>query len=141
MINTLVAPSNPENQAAVTAATLAKRDLFGFTPTRSSGRTICGRATQLVQLDDTGLGPLNGVYIEQPTDVTVEMASDGRIAEVAACPPEPEEVADALNFVRSLAKSGKIEAPGIEGSQGTTHRVERDSAGRKRLVRLRYSAY
>jgi hypothetical protein len=142
LISRLVAPGRDANQARAAAADLAVRHgLLGFDMTGKEGSTIHGRANQLIQLNDPRLGPLNGVYIERPSEVRVEFTADGRIADVAATSPEREEVADAVNFVSSLVKTGRVAIPGQPPPAfGTTHTVETDRQGRRRLVRRGYSA-
>ena len=72
--------------------------------------------------------------------MTVDVGLDGRVANVAAATPEPEVIADAINFVSSLMKSGRVALPGQPvPSFGVTHTVEKDSVGRPRLIRRRYS--
>jgi len=137
----LVSPGHAGNLSAAAAAALATRHgLVGFTATATVGRSIHGRANQLVQLKDPRLGSLNGIYVERPSEVTVDFGPDGRVAEVVATVPNPDEVADAVNFVSSLIKSGRLAVPGQPApSFGVTHVVESDSEGRPRLVRQRYS--
>ncbi|MEK6262282.1 MAG: hypothetical protein AABP62_27100 [Planctomycetota bacterium] len=137
----LVAPGHTGNRSAAAAAALATRHgLVGFTATATVGRSVHGRANQLVQLNDPRLGSLDGVYVERPSEVTVDIGLDGLVAEVEAVAPDSDDVADAVNFVSSLMKSGRVAIPGQPvPSFGVTHAVERDSEGRPRLVRQRYS--
>jgi len=137
----LIAREHAGNRAAAIATTLAIRQgLIGFNPTGGDGRTIRGRAGRLVQLNDPRLGPINGLYVELQTEVTVELTPDGRVANAAAASPSPEEVADALNFVAGLVKSSKVAVSGAATPAfGVSHVVERDAAGRLRLIRRGYS--
>jgi len=138
----LVAPGHAGNRTAAVAAALdARHGLVALTPTGGGSRTVRGRANQLFQLNDPRLGPLNGVYVERPVEVTVKLAADGRVASVEAPAPTPDEVADAVNFVSSLVKSRKVAVPGQAAPPfGVTHAVEQDAAGRRRLVRRKYAA-
>jgi FMN phosphatase YigB (HAD superfamily) len=139
----LVAPGHAGNQRAAAAAALAARHgLLGFDMIATDGRSIYGRANQLFELNDPRLGPLDGVFVERPSDVRVDLASDGRITNVVTAAPEPDEVADAVDFVSSLIKSGRVAIPGQKPSAfGVTHMVETDSEGRMRLVRRGYSGH
>lgn len=142
VIAALIAPGQTENTAAALRPMLADRHgLVGFRQLDVAGRTIQGQASKLIQLNDPKLGPLDGIYVERPTEVTVELGPDGRVANVAAAPPGPDEVADAVNFVSSLVKSRSVAIPGQPPSEFRgTHSIETDAAGRRRLVRRRYSA-
>jgi len=141
LIADIVAPGHAGNHAAAAAAELDIRHGFvGFEAIESAGQRIRGRANQLVQLNDPRLGPLNGVFIETPSEVRVDLRDDGRISRVAAAAPQPEETDDAINYVSSLLKSGRVAIPGQPApAVGATHAIETDSEGRMRLVRRGYS--
>jgi hypothetical protein len=143
VIASLVHPGGPHNQVAATEAALAGRyHLFGFRPTGTGGAgagQVKGQANQLVKLDDPKLGALDGVYVELPGDVTVSLGADNRVSGVVATPPGTDEVADAVNYVTGLVKNGQVAMPG-QPTSGTTHAVEQDADGQKRLVRRGYSA-
>ena len=138
----LVNPGHAGNQAAAIAATLAARySLIDFRPSELvGGHKVKGQAKHLVKLNDPSLGDLNGVYVELPSDVTVSLGADGRVSDVAVTPPGAGEVADAINYVSSLVKSKKIATP-EQPAVGATHAVEKDAAGRRRLVRRGYNAF
>lgn len=138
----LLDPANPHNHAIVVAADLdARHGLIDFKPSAMArGLDSRGQARRLVELNDPRLGDLKGIYVELPTDVTVSLGPNRRVKSVTATPPGKDEVADAVNFVSGLAKSGKIAMPG-KTTLGATHAVETDAAGRKRLVRRGFSAY
>ena len=134
-----MSPDDVQNIAIGLAPALAlHHGLNTFTITNIHGRVIHGRAKQLFQLNDPKLGELNGIYVERPTEVTIEVTSQGSLGRVQVEEPSPEEVADAVNFVSTLVQGGRI-AQGGE-SKGTTHAVQIDSSGREVLVRQRYSA-
>src|SRR5262249_28344519 len=137
VIANLVAPGNAGNEtAAIAPALLHRFGLVNFNPSHRDQKAIHGRTSQLVQLNDPRLGPLNGVYVERPAEATVDLGSDGRVTGVAVDAADSEEVADAVNFVSTLVKSGKVAVPGDTAKKiGVTHVVERDSAGRLRLHR------
>lgn len=138
LLATLVAPDNADNLARAAGATLnSEHGLHEFTPTDISGRILHGRAKQLLQLNDPRLGALDGVYVERPTDVTVELAPNGSVGSVQASKASPEEIADAVNTVHTLIQGERIARPGH--AKGTTHAVVTDANGRQRLVRTRYS--
>jgi hypothetical protein len=137
----LVSPGDASPRAAAAAVALsARHGLVGFTPRAGSAgeRTVAGQAKRLVQLTDERLGPLRGVYVELPTDVTVHFAPDGRVEDVAATPPEKDEVAEAANYVAGLVKSKQVAMRGQPPARAP-YVVEEDDAGRKRLVRRGYA--
>ena len=132
-------PDEVQNIAIGLAPALAlHHGLNAFTLTNIHGRVIHGRAKQLFQLNDLKLGELDGIYVERPTEVTFEITSKGSLARVQVEEPSPEEIADAVNFVCTLAEGGRIEQVGE--SPGTTHAVQIDPSGRNVLVRQRYAA-
>lgn len=141
LIADLIAPGDAGNHAAASAAELdIRHGLAGFEVIESSGQRIRGRANQLLQLNDSRLGPLNGVFIERPSEVRVELRDDGRISKVTAAATPPDEVEDAINFVFSLIRSGRVAIPGQPAPiMGATHAIETDSKGRMKLVRRGYS--
>jgi len=139
VIGGLIAPGSARSPMSAAVPQLFKRGLSDFRQTGRQGRRVRGEANQLVQLDDPRLGPLNGVYVALPTQVTVELASSGRVTEVASAGPGSDEVADAVNFVCSLMKSRSIAGEGLTTGPRATHAIEQDQAGRKRLVRRGYS--
>jgi hypothetical protein len=62
------------------------------------------------------------------------------VADVQQAAPDEADVADAVNYVSTLMKSGQVAWPGhLSPSPGTTHRIEVDNEGRRRLVRSRFS--
>jgi FMN phosphatase YigB (HAD superfamily) len=139
VINNLVNPTAAQNRAHAIAATLAARfDMIGFSPsTPVAGHVLEGRARRLTVLEDPKLGDLSGICVELPSAVTVTVGADGNVANVVATPPASDEVADAVNFVASLQKSGKVATAGCPAA-GATHVVEQDAEGRRRLVRRGY---
>lgn len=134
----LIAPDRIDNLGAPAALALpANLGLSGFTPTTVANRVLHGRANQLVQLNDSRLGSLSGVYVERPTEVAVQLASNGTVGAVTVNEPSAEEVEETVNFVRSLVRSGRVGL--AEDAQGMTHAVRTDAQGRRRLVRTRFA--
>lgn len=137
----LVDPQSARNRARAAAVALVLRyGLVGFTALESTGQTIRGRANRLVKLEGANLGPLEGIFAERPCEVEVELNPDGRVRAVDVESLSPDEIADSVNFVSSLLKSGRVQAPGVPPQPfGTTHEVRMDEKGRRRLVRRGFS--
>ncbi len=89
----LLSPADAHNQVVVIAAELsARHNLVGFVLSApGQGREYRGQAKQLVELKDPKLGDLNGVYVELPTEVTVSVGKDRRVANVAATAPSSSD--------------------------------------------------
>lgn len=137
LLANLVAPDNLENLALAVVPRLdSQYGISAFKPTKVLGHIVHGTAKQLMQLNDPRLGTFDGIYVERPTMVTVELSPTGGLGKVQAEQPDPEEVADAITFVQSLIKGDRIALDGE--TRGTTHAVQKDSSGRVRLVRKRY---
>ena len=142
IIAELVAPGNSKNRVAAAGSVLAAHhNLLGFNPTAVEEHKVRGTAMRLVQLKNPKLGPLDGVFVELPTEATVELGLDGRVNAVSATPVDADAVMDATNFVSGLVKSQSVTIPGQRSKSGSTHTVETDAAGQRRLVRRRYSAF
>jgi FMN phosphatase YigB (HAD superfamily) len=137
----LIAPESQRNRELATEGLLAARyAIHGFRPSGPrDARHVQGQADRWVQLRDSRLGALDGVYVEIPCDVELEFGADGRVARVKAPPPDAESVRDAATFVASLVAHRKVALPGVP-APGATHAVEAEESGRRRLVRRRFSA-
>jgi hypothetical protein len=55
-------------------------------------------------------------------------------------PPDPEALAEAEGYLRSLEERGQIARQPGRPAPGATHELEIDVTGKKKLVRKRYSA-
>ena len=142
LVANLVTPQHSVNLQLATAMTLSvHHDLVGFEPkSTSDGQQMRGRAAKLVQHSDPKLKQLDGVYVELPTEVTVNLGAGGQVMKVTSTPPEADATSDAVNYVSSLLKSQRVAVPG-QPAVNATHELEHDATGRKRLVRRRFSAY
>ncbi len=139
LLANVLAPDNMQNIAIAIAPALASHHgLKEFASTSIQGKLIHGRANQLFQLNDPRLGALDGIYVERPTEVTVEITSQGSLRKVQTVKPSPDEMSDAVNFVHTLIQGGRIANKGE--SRGTTHAVQSDASGREVLIRQRYAA-
>jgi hypothetical protein len=55
-------------------------------------------------------------------------------------PPDDEAIAEAEGYLKSLEDHGQIARDPEHPSPGTTHELEIDMTGKRKLVRKRYSA-
>ncbi len=139
LLANIMTPNDMQNIAiAIAPALVAHHGLKAFVSTDIHENLIHGRANQLLQLNDPRLGALDGIYVECPAEVTVEITSKGTIGKVQTAEPNPDEVSDAVNFVHTLIQGGRIANQG--DSKGTTHTVQMDASGRQVLIRQRYAA-
>jgi hypothetical protein len=105
---------------------------------RQTANTLRGQARREVELHSPRLGPLDGILVEVPVDVTVHLCADGDIDQVRISEPAADTVSDAASFVKSLLDNEQIALPD-RPSDNATHAIETDANGRRRLVRRRYS--
>lgn len=55
-------------------------------------------------------------------------------------PPDEEALAEAASYLASLVANLRIAREPGKAPPGATHQIETDAEGRKRLVRMRYTA-
>jgi hypothetical protein len=83
--------------------------------------------------------PVKRPTTKKKTASVVARTRRGRVRARVPANATPEARAEAVLYVQTLDVSGQI-AHGKTLTPGTTHAVERDSKGKKTLVRKRYSA-
>lgn len=101
--------------------------------------TITGAGKKWFPLRDGRLADMNGLLVQLPVRFLVRFDEDERV-HLETTPPEPEALEEAVSFVLGLQSRGSIQEEAGAMRPGCTHSLERDSAGRPRLVRKRYSA-
>jgi HAD superfamily hydrolase (TIGR01509 family) len=142
MIARLVAPeSDKDTELALKVSLAAKHqmNLVSAAPGRAKG-DLSARVKVWHPLDDPSLGELSGVRVELPTDAEVKLDATGAIRSVQQSRPSDEVVAEATQYVRGLAGTGKIASESNKRALGATHEVSVDSEGRRFLKRKRFSA-
>lgn len=96
-----------------------------------------------MKLDAPELGSLDGVHVELPVSVEAKILPGGALSDVRVA-PHPDDVAEAVQQVRSLCSSEQV-SEGPAGSRNSpvipTHSVETDQAGRRILKRRRFTAW
>src|SRR5262249_50344191 len=139
----VIAPESRKDVELALKASLAathRMDLVSAAPGRSARDPINARVKVWHALADPPLGDLDGVHVELPADAQVHLDERGGIASVRQGRPTDEEVAEAAQYVRGLAKTGKLVSDPNERPLGATHEVTVDSEGRRYLRRKRFSA-
>jgi hypothetical protein len=96
-----------------------------------------GRVWQPISVPD--VGNEQPVHVAVPVHGEITIDSKGAIRSEVS-PPTDDDVAEASEFVGSLAVHGQIATAGAPRSAGATHEIEIDDSGRQRLVRKRFSA-
>src|SRR5262249_50386185 len=142
MIAKLVAPESHKNVELALKVSLAAKHqmtLVSAAPSRAAKGDLSARVKVWHPLDDPSLGDLSGVRVELPTDAEVKVDATGAIRSVKQARPSDEAVAEATQYVRGLAGTGKIASESNKRSLGATHEVLVDSEGRRFLKRKRFS--
>jgi beta-phosphoglucomutase-like phosphatase (HAD superfamily) len=143
LIARLIAPSSHKDTELALKVSLAaeyRMDLVSATPVRSPRDAINARVKVWHALDDPSLGELNGVHVELPADAEIDLDARGAIQSVRQAKPAGDVVAEATQYVRGLAGTGKVASDPKKRPFGATHEVSVDSEGRRYLKRKRYSA-
>jgi hypothetical protein len=131
-----IGPGVPGNLQAAIRACLAARDVEVDDCPADDGAgpwPVRGRRWHAVELP-----PLGTVHVAVPVQGELRRAPNGELAATLPA-PDAAAVAEAGDFARSLAAHGQI-ATGSGAPGRTTHALETDSEGRRRLVRRRFSA-
>ena len=143
LIANLVAPHQAANTHAAMKAYFAARgvDLLTSEPAGAPGAMkLSGQVWSPISVP--GFDELHGVHVSIPVEGEVVRGSKGEVRSVALKQPSAEQVAEASSYVHSLATHGQIAghaATAIRPS-ATTHEIETDEKGNRRLVRKRFTA-
>jgi beta-phosphoglucomutase-like phosphatase (HAD superfamily) len=105
----------------------------------SAKERISGQANKWHPLPDPQ-GGAQDIHVPLPVDIEVELDSKGEVREVKSDQPSPELVNEATAFVETLEANKQVAHGSGPLPPGTTHQVETDEKGQKRLVRKRFSA-
>jgi beta-phosphoglucomutase-like phosphatase (HAD superfamily) len=143
LIARLVAPSSHKDIELALKVSLAgkhRMDLVSTAPARARKGAINARVKVWHALDDPSLGELSGVHVELPADAEIDLDAQGGVQSVRHSTPSEDAVADAMQYVRGLAGTGKVASGPKNRPHGATHEVSVDSEGRRYLKRKRDSA-
>jgi beta-phosphoglucomutase-like phosphatase (HAD superfamily) len=142
LIAKLIAPESHKDTELALKVSLAathQMNLVSAAPGRAKG-DLSARVKVWHPLNDPSLGELSGVRVELPTDAEIKLDATGAIRSVQQSRPSDEAVAEATQYVRGLAGTGKIASKTNKRPLGATHEVSVDSEGRRYLKRKRFSA-
>jgi hypothetical protein len=138
-----IAPSSPKNlDVALKPLLSEKYDVKLESIDSISEGAVCGQGRSWVKLDASELGSLDGVHVELPVNVAAKIMPSGRLDDVRVA-PNPDEVAEAVQNVHSLASNKQVEEPDGVGNSPVlpTHIIEIDSEGRRLLRRRCFTAW
>ncbi len=127
-----VDPAGVENITAALEVFGEDEGLAQFQGVAVTGAVVSAAAQALIPLDDNNLGELEGVHVQMPAKVELDLTSARPRVQVQI----PDDARDeTLAHIRSLQAHGKVggEGPSLLGPP--THAVETDKAGRRVLKR------
>jgi hypothetical protein len=140
LIANLVAPHQESNTQAAIKAHLATKGIDMLASEQAGGpdeMTFSGQIWSPISVP--GFDDLKDVHVAIPVEGKVTRGRKGEVRSVAK-QPSAEQVEEVSSFVRSLAQHGQIAGHAGKDAKGTTHQIETDKKGTRRLVRKRYSA-
>jgi hypothetical protein len=105
-----------------------------------SDGSIHGEAHKWYPVPDPKSGGKKKIHVPIPVEVNVKLDDKGRVRSVSGDQPDPESVKEAASFVEALEDNKQVTHKSGPLEPGTTHQVETDAQGQKRLVRKRFSA-
>lgn len=106
---------------------------------RTGRGTVSGRARKWCPLRDPELGDLDGVHVQLPVRIEMDVDPQGRVGLLESDEPPPEALAEAVHFVRGLARHRRVALDPERPEPGTSHAVTTDASGRRYLRRTRFS--
>lgn len=118
---------------------LTNHGIRAFTALSQHGHTIEGQGTRLIQLQHPELGPLSGIFVEVPVDVSIDTSERGTLENVRVKGTADEDIEEALSHIKRLVRRGQIDADNRADSSQASHTIETDNMGRRILVRCRYA--
>jgi len=142
LVANLVDTHNPKNREAALRLYLAAHanvDLISLVGTRDSD-TLLARVKTWHPIRSDKLGDLSGVNVKLPAQVTVHLDAAGKVKTLDCTQPSPEDEEEARHFLESLVTHGQIAADSELPARGATHQINTDAAGRRYLIRKRFTA-
>ena len=143
LIAKLVAPDSNVNMKLALELYLAdihNINLVSLEEPTKSKDTIHARAKALYPISDPKLGELDGVHVELPIDVVIQLNERGQVKSVQIGQPSSEYISGVKSFLQSLLVNQQVSLTQGKPSPRATHHVEVDSKGRRVLIRKRFLA-
>jgi len=138
LIAHLIDRGQPDNLRGAVQSHLAAQgvEMVDAQATGPSGKVqVTGRVWHKVSVP--GHPELNDLHVAVPVQGELTRGRRGELAGKLRTEPDKEQLDEADSYVRSLATHGQIET----GAGGpTTHAIETDEQGRRKLVRRRFTA-
>ena len=143
MVARLIDPAGAANAETVLRRHLSVAHGFevnAVEPSTTGPGTTTVRGTLWRPLGASAPGGLEDVHVPFTVEGRVTRGSAGEIRAVQIAEPSGDQAAEAASFLRSLARHGQV--GGSTGPLGdtSTHDIETDAQGRRRLVRKRFRA-
>src|SRR5262245_31007315 len=136
LIANLVAPHQIANTQAAVKAHLAAQgiNLLQSEPGDSPG-TLRFSGQIWSPISVPGFKDLENVQVEIPIKGEIRLGPKGEVGSVTPTQPSSEMIAEVTSYVHSLATHGRIASDPAKRGPGTTHTIETDEKGNRRLVR------
>lgn len=141
LISQLVAPEQITNVELALKVRLAATHGMEFLAMKSKTQSggVSGQAQKWHPIPDPQQGGQD-IHVQLPIEVEISLDDQGRVQSVENDQPDPETVAEAAHYIKTLEDNEQISHEPGPLPPGATHQVETDEQGRKRLVRKRFSA-
>jgi hypothetical protein len=142
MIAHLINPSGGSNAEAALRSHLRLSHGFDLASVdRGKGRrTTLVRGTLWKPVGESAGSQLATVHVPFAVEGEVTRGPAGEIRDVRFNEPEATDLTAAASMVRSLARHGQIRESSQQPTDSTTHDIETDDQGRRRLIRKRFQA-
>jgi FMN phosphatase YigB (HAD superfamily) len=140
LIAHLVDPEQPDNLRGAVQAHLSPQGVENINAATvgTSGKVhVTGQVWHKFSVP--GHPELSDVHVAVPVKGELTRGKKGELAGKLPTQPDKEQLDEAGSFVRSLATHGQI-GGSVGASARTTHAIETDDQGRRKLVRKRFSA-
>lgn len=130
LLSAMIAPGHV-NLAAALKPWAARKGLDELSLVQDAPGVFTAQAQTLVKLSDASLGEAQGAHVRLPVRIDLPADAQGRITPRVE-PPSPEDVKEAISYVKGLAARGEI---GSDTGPLATHSIEVDDRGRRLLKR------
>lgn len=99
-----------------------------------------GRAKRLLPVSHSKRDEAKDIYASPPVDVEIGLSEKGQIRSAESDQSDQEDFNESAHYIETLEANRQVAHEPGQLPPGTTHQVETDEKGQKRLKRKRYSA-